>query len=479
MCRLHRTNGRITTEWNYGGVLTRPRTTGCSPSAKEVAEFPRRKERGTKFQRSKMSSRCPSYYGCAFSSALKRQTEASWSIYRQPYHAIGYPLVNKFNIWPPENSISFARVKKAPELLRIPARLNTPYGSCISCGWNFLRRNLSKFRDPLRPEYQRAIVTCIRSETIFVSLDFIIATPLSLIQSIPLTITYYPGLARAFLRSHSLSRLSLLTQVFRDSDKCRPFYVTGSRRPDKVENDYESSEEGLVRELALGLKRSIDAQTYVGGLRRKLIKVNAGGVCRQSSRLAELLQQRGSQNEEYEWYKQCMRKRIIAPYFRVVADSCRLLLKDLVDEVARLPKNHSRDIKMNWLRINENPSELIVYRWWWEDEESVRIVFEIKLEIEFQRIAMTSHARESVSFVTMNLALSPDFEIERSYRLYRVYFDATSRNCFLRAKAQRTRRARLLALKFWFYFDPANSVEFGESITNLRILQARERTRIL
>lgn len=131
--------------------------------------------------------------------------------------------------------------------------------------------------------------------------------------------------------------------MFRDGDKCRLFYA--SSRPDQVESDRGSSENGLLRELALGLRGSIDAQTYVGGLRSKLIKLSAGARRREPSRLAELLRQRGFENVEYEWYKQCMRKRIIAPYFRNIADSCHLLLKDLVDEAARVSRNlpHAAD----------------------------------------------------------------------------------------------------------------------------------------
>ncbi|XP_025153531.1 uncharacterized protein LOC112588288 [Harpegnathos saltator] len=59
--------------------------------------------------------------------------------------------------------------------------------------------------------------------------------------------------------------------VFRDGDKCRLFYATGGSRPGQVENDYESSENGLpLRELALGLKASIDVQTYVEGLQDRI-----------------------------------------------------------------------------------------------------------------------------------------------------------------------------------------------------------------
>lgn len=131
--------------------------------------------------------------------------------------------------------------------------------------------------------------------------------------------------------------------MLRDGDKCRLFYATGSCRPDQVENDHESSEDGLpLRELALGLKASIDAQTYVRGLRGKLIKASSARTRRRSSRLAELLRQRASANEEYEWYKQCMRKRIIAPYFWNIADSSYLSsLKDLVDGAERGSKNRS------------------------------------------------------------------------------------------------------------------------------------------
>ncbi|EZA51735.1 hypothetical protein X777_09491 [Ooceraea biroi] len=119
--------------------------------------------------------------------------------------------------------------------------------------------------------------------------------------------------------------------VFRDGDKCRLFCATGPSRACEVENDYKSSEEEELRELALGVRKSIDVETYVRSLRGKLIKVSTEAV-RQSSRLAELLQQRGSMKEEYEWYKQCMRKRIIMPYFQTIANSCYSLMKDLVNE---------------------------------------------------------------------------------------------------------------------------------------------------
>lgn len=129
------------------------------------------------------------------------------------------------------------------------------------------------------------------------------------------------------------------TQVLRDGDKCRLFYATGSSRPFEVENDYRSSEDGL-RELAVGVKGSIDVETYVRSLQGKLIKASTKAP-RQSSRLAELLRQRDSIKEEYEWYKQCMRKRIIAPYFGNIADSRYFLMKNYVDEAVS-KKSRSR-----------------------------------------------------------------------------------------------------------------------------------------
>ncbi|XP_011707217.1 PREDICTED: uncharacterized protein LOC105462379 [Wasmannia auropunctata] len=127
--------------------------------------------------------------------------------------------------------------------------------------------------------------------------------------------------------------------VLRDGDKCRLFYATGSSRPCEVENDYGSSEDGL-RELAVGVKGSIDAETYVRSLRGKLIKVSTKAP-RQSSRLAELLRQRGTMKEVYEWYKQCMRKRIIVPYFGNIADSLYFFMKNHVVGVASR-KSHLR-----------------------------------------------------------------------------------------------------------------------------------------
>lgn len=120
------------------------------------------------------------------------------------------------------------------------------------------------------------------------------------------------------------------TQVLRDGDKCRLFYATESSRPCEVGNDYGSLEDSL-RELAVGVKRSIDVETYVRSLQGKLIKTSTKAP-RQSSRLAELLRQRGSMKKVYEWYKQCMRKRIIVPYFGNIADSRYFLMKNHVDE---------------------------------------------------------------------------------------------------------------------------------------------------
>ncbi|XP_018311927.1 uncharacterized protein [Mycetomoellerius zeteki] len=118
--------------------------------------------------------------------------------------------------------------------------------------------------------------------------------------------------------------------VLRDGDKCRLFYATESSRPCEVGNDYGSLEDSL-RELAVGVKRSIDVETYVRSLQGKLIKTSTKAP-RQSSRLAELLRQRGSMKKVYEWYKQCMRKRIIVPYFGNIADSRYFLMKNHVDE---------------------------------------------------------------------------------------------------------------------------------------------------
>ncbi|KAL6265545.1 hypothetical protein P5V15_002340 [Pogonomyrmex californicus] len=64
--------------------------------------------------------------------------------------------------------------------------------------------------------------------------------------------------------------------VLRDGDKCRLFYGTGSSRPCEVKNDY--------------------------GVRRAAYETWLTKASRQSSRLAELLRQRDSMKEEYEWY---------------------------------------------------------------------------------------------------------------------------------------------------------------------------------
>ncbi|XP_070163004.1 uncharacterized protein [Polyergus mexicanus] len=135
--------------------------------------------------------------------------------------------------------------------------------------------------------------------------------------------------------------------VFRHGDKCRLFCATGNSRPCEVENDYGSSERSL-RELALGVKGSIDVETYVRSLQDKLIKVSTKAP-RQSSRLAELLRQRDSMKEEYEWYKRCIKKRIIMPYFRNIG-SCYSLMKDYVDEAI---------LKKSYSYVEEKDGELI------------------------------------------------------------------------------------------------------------------------
>jgi len=124
--------------------------------------------------------------------------------------------------------------------------------------------------------------------------------------------------------------------VFRDGDKCRLLCAAGRSRVHEA--DYKNSEYEL-RKLALGISESIDVETYVRSLEGKLIKVSTPEeAAQQSSRLAELLRQRTSMKEEYEWYKQCMRERIIMPYFQYIAHLCYSLVKDLVDEAIKISK---------------------------------------------------------------------------------------------------------------------------------------------
>jgi len=123
--------------------------------------------------------------------------------------------------------------------------------------------------------------------------------------------------------------------VFRDGDKCR---LCTAGHSQIYEDDYKNSEYEL-RKLALGIRKSIDVETYVRSLEGKLIKVSTPEeAAQQSSRLAELLRQRTSMKEEYEWYKQCMRERIIMPYFQYVTHLCYSLVKDLVDEAVKVSK---------------------------------------------------------------------------------------------------------------------------------------------
>lgn len=115
------------------------------------------------------------------------------------------------------------------------------------------------------------------------------------------------------------------------------YFTSRSSRPG-VENNYKSLEDGLQK-LVFGVKGSIDVETYVRSLRVKLIKVSTKAP-RQSSRLAELLRQRGSMKKEYERYKQCMRKRISVPYFQNITDLCHSLMKDLINEVSEKNRSH-------------------------------------------------------------------------------------------------------------------------------------------
>lgn len=150
--------------------------------------------------------------------------------------------------------------------------------------------------------------------------------------------------------------------MLRDGDKCRLFYATGSSRPCEVGNDYGSSENGL-RELAVGVKGSIDVETYVRSLRGKLIKVSTKAP-RQSSRLAELLRQRSSMKEVYEWYKQCTRKRIIIPYFGNITDSRYSLIKKTMSlkqyrgKVSRACREKKKNLSIEIKRFVDLPVEM-------------------------------------------------------------------------------------------------------------------------
>jgi len=150
----------------------------------------------------------------------------------------------------------------------------------------------------------------------------------------------------AFPRLLFSKSLPFPSQIFRHSDKCRLLCTTGRIRIYETESDKNSEYE--LRKLALGISDSIDVETYVRSLEGKLIKVSTLEEATRQSSLAELLRQRTSMRKEYEWYKQCMKERIIMPYFQYVAHLCYSLVKELVDKAIKGSKNKSiNDRKLN------------------------------------------------------------------------------------------------------------------------------------
>ncbi|XP_076243923.1 uncharacterized protein LOC143185083 [Calliopsis andreniformis] len=97
----------------------------------------------------------------------------------------------------------------------------------------------------------------------------------------------------------------------------------------KEKTMYAILEENLD-DLALNVRTTIDVATYKSGLERQW---KAPRKAQRSIKFEQMLRQRATNKETLEWYKRCLRERMIVPYFQNVTGSCFILLNDCVEKV--------------------------------------------------------------------------------------------------------------------------------------------------
>ncbi|CAL7944241.1 unnamed protein product [Xylocopa violacea] len=124
-----------------------------------------------------------------------------------------------------------------------------------------------------------------------------------------------------------------------------PSYVTKDQEEKVVEAKkkivFERLDDNLCA-LALGIKKTIDVETYKIGLERRSTPLRVK-TWRTSIKFDEFLVHSAMEKEELEWYKRTMREKFVLPYFRNIAGTCFLWVMDCMENALNVSADESFD----------------------------------------------------------------------------------------------------------------------------------------
>ncbi|XP_033227940.1 uncharacterized protein LOC117179874 [Belonocnema kinseyi] len=107
-----------------------------------------------------------------------------------------------------------------------------------------------------------------------------------------------------------------------------------SYSPTDVRNTYEKKLEDTLRNISLGIQKTIEIDTYRRGLLKSYSKEEEKKVS--TFNLKRSFDQTVSENQNYEWYRQCMRQMIVIPYFTNITGVCFLWIKECIQKAINL-----------------------------------------------------------------------------------------------------------------------------------------------
>lgn len=110
---------------------------------------------------------------------------------------------------------------------------------------------------------------------------------------------------------------------------------------EKLDTVYDYLEDSL-HVLSLGIKKTIDVETYKIGLQRQW-RIEKAETRRKSMIFDELLGHKALEKEELEWYKRCMKEKFILPYFQNITGTCFLWVINCIDNALNISVGGSFD----------------------------------------------------------------------------------------------------------------------------------------
>lgn len=110
---------------------------------------------------------------------------------------------------------------------------------------------------------------------------------------------------------------------------------------EKLDTVYDYLEDSL-HVLSLGIKKTIDVETYKIGLQRQW-RIEKAETRRKSMIFDELLGHKALEKEELEWYKRCMKEKFILPYFQNITGTCFLWVINCIDNALNISVGGSLD----------------------------------------------------------------------------------------------------------------------------------------